>query len=133
MKIVSRIPIILLIAISIPFSSCKNTMTPGIDQVVFPATGTVSYGTVQQLFNVGCQSSGCHNSTDKGGGLDLSYYDSWLTDSHPDIIIAKDTTSSRLVLYMEGHFYHDPSLPSVLTPNQIQGVKRWIMQGAGPK
>ncbi len=131
MKIVSRITITLIIALSIPFTSCKNTMTPGIDQVVFPATGAVSYGTVQQLFNVACLSSGCHNQTDDAGGLYLTYYDSWLNDPHAGVIIPKDTTTGIMIQYLDGQGVHDPPLPLVLTPNQIQGIKRWIMQGAG--
>ncbi len=131
MKITTGVILASAAAITIQLSSCKNTMTPGIDQVVFPATGHVSYGTVQQLFNVACLGSGCHNSQDKAGTLDLSYYDSWVNDTHGDVVIANDTTSSRLVLYIEGRFFHDPPLPAVLNPNQVQGIKRWIMQGAG--
>jgi Planctomycete cytochrome C len=131
MKTISALAFTSIAVLSILLSSCKNTMTPGLDQVTFPNTGQVSYGTVQQLFSVGCNYVGCHNHEDQAGGLDLTYYDSWLTDPHGSIIISKDTTGSRLVQYIEGKAYHDPALPSALTPNQIQGLKRWIMQGAG--
>lgn len=119
-----------IIVASIELSSCKNTLTPGISNIVFPDTGSVHYPLVQQLFNYSCNYSGCHDHADQAGGLDLSYYDSWITD--PGVIIPGDTAHSTLVLYIEGTYYHDPSLVSVLTPNQIEGLKRWIEEGAPP-
>lgn len=130
MRIIGLLVVAFTFTFSILLSSCKNTMTPGLDQVVFPDTGHVSYGTVQQLFNVGCIYSGCHNQSDQAGGLDLTYYNSWITDA--GVIIPRDTTSSKLIQYVEGRSIHDPDLLTTLTPNQIKGLKRWIMQGAGP-
>ncbi len=129
MKIIGLLVVAFTVTFCISISSCKNTMTPGLDQVVFPDTGHISYVMVQQLFNVGCIYSGCHNQTDQAGGLDLTYYDSWLKDA--GVIIPRDTTSSKLIQYVEGRYYHEPDLLTALTPNQIMGLKRWIMQGAG--
>ncbi len=75
MKKVFVISIVLIPFLSLALSACKNTLTPGIDQIVFPTSGTVSYKTyVQPLFNVACNYSGCHDAADAEGGLDLTSY-----------------------------------------------------------
>lgn len=130
MKRISVVSIVLAITLTWGLSSCKNTLTPGIDQVVFPDTGTVSYQKyVQPLFNLACLNSGCHDGGPTSNNLILTDYIS-ATTSAPGVIIPKDTTSSLLIQYVEGRYPHDPLLVAVLTPNQIQGLKKWILQGA---
>lgn len=64
------------------------------------------------------------------GNLNLT---SWIstTTSVPGLIIAGDTTHSTFVQWIEGKYSHDDSpLLSILTPNQVQGLKIWIKEGA---
>ncbi len=120
--------IIILIVFAI--SSCKNALSPTAPQIVFPTTGTVHYTLVQELFTIACDGYGCHNSSDNAGNLDLSGYGTWITD--PGVIIPGDTTHSVMVQIIEGKLSHAPGplISIILTPNQIQGLKTWIEQGA---
>lgn len=117
------------IILSLNWSACKNTMTPGVGQIVFPTSGVVSYNKyVQPLFNIACNYSGCHDAADAAGGLTLT---DWISlKSAPGVVFPNDTTSGTLIQTIEGKLPHDPVLPGYLTPNQIQGLKAWIMQGA---
>jgi hypothetical protein len=115
---------------SVALSSCKNTMTPGLDQVVFPDTGTVNYNNyVQRLFNVACNYSGCHDAADQEGGLDLTNYFSMI-NSIPSPVIPRDSTSSILIERVKGLL--QPQMPpnGPLNSNQIHGLARWVQQGA---
>ncbi len=129
MKKVFVISVASIAFLSLALSSCKNTLTPGIDQIVFPTSGVVSYEKyVQPLFNIACNYSGCHDAADAAGGLDLT---DWITlTSTPGVVFKNDTTSGTLVQSIEGKLQHDPFLPGYLTPNQIQGLKAWVIQGA---
>jgi hypothetical protein len=106
-------------------------LTPGINQIVFPDTGTVSYNRyVQPLFNIACNYSGCHDAADQAGGLDLTSYIAMISSS-PSPIISRDTTNSILIQRVEGKGPIMPPDPyPKLNKNQIDGLKRWVMQGA---
>jgi len=132
MKIGATILIGLVIALSIQLSSCKNTLTPGIDQIVFPDTGTVSYnGYVQRLFYIGCNNSGCHDADSKAGGLDLTNYFSMI-NSLPSPVIRGDSTNSLIIKRVKGII--PPLMPppplGAINPNQVHGLARWVQQGA---
>jgi hypothetical protein len=111
------------------FSSCKDSSNSvsALDQIVFPATGISYEKQVQPLFNVGCAGTSCHNSQDQT--LNLTYYGGWKLD--PGVIISGDTTNSRFVWCIEAKTGSSPMPPArPLVENQIQGLKRWIYEGA---
>ncbi|HUI30703.1 MAG TPA: hypothetical protein VLX91_10835 [Candidatus Acidoferrales bacterium] len=119
-------------AFAIALSSCKNTVNTPIGDIVFPASN-VSYSVhVQPLFNVGCIS--CHNDGINGpaeGGLNLTNYISATTSVSGLILTNGDTTHSVFVQWIEGKYIHDDTpFLSVLTLNQIQGLKTWVKEGA---
>ncbi len=130
-KINSVITISAIPILSLVLSACTNSLTTG-QEIVFPSSNVSYSKQVQPLFNLDCVSSGCHNTTDaaQAGGLDLTSYFS-LT-SAPGVVVARDTTSSKLIEYVTGRL--QPVMPpppySQLNPNQIQGLKTWIMEGA---
>ena len=120
-----------IVILSFGLPGCKNTLTPGTSNIVFPASGTVSYNKyVQPFFNVDCNYSGCHDAADAAGGVDLSSYIA-MESSFPIPVRAKDTTNSILIQRIENKGPIMPPAPfSPLNQNQIQGLKAWIMQGA---
>ncbi|HTR82750.1 MAG TPA: hypothetical protein VMM58_14065 [Bacteroidota bacterium] len=110
-------------------SSCKDSSNPisNLDQIVFPDTGISYQKQVQVLFNVGCAYSGCHDASDKT--LNLTVYGGWYSD--PLVIIPKDTSKSRFVWNIEAKPGSAPMPPAKpLSDNQINGLKRWILEGA---
>ena len=130
MKKFSAIVILSTAILAFVLSSCKNTLTPGTSQIVFPASGVSYNKQVQPLFNVECNYSGCHDAADAAGGLDLTSYISMIASS-PSPVITGDTTHSILIEWVESKIGpHDPPFVSILTPNQIQGLKTWVLEGA---
>lgn len=118
-------------AISCAVTSCKNTLdsSTGQTDIVFPSSGVSYFGQVQPLFNLKCNSVGCHNSTDVAGGLDLSNYFTLIR--YPGAVIAKDTVHSVLIQRVTGIGGIMPPSPiPTLNQNQIHGLKVWISEGA---
>ncbi|MFI5251914.1 MAG: hypothetical protein ACHQQQ_05705 [Bacteroidota bacterium] len=112
--------------------SCKDTVSsPDTSGIVFPASN-VSYGkNVEPLFLQACAFSGCHDTESRADQLSLDNYQDAIS-SKPGVIIAKDTTQSRLVWRIEGKYGLAP-MPfqrPALTTNQITGLKKWILEGA---
>ena len=115
------------------WSSCQDQITgPGPSDVVFPDSA-VSYSQhVEVLFQQSCVSGGCHGGSNPGGNLNLerpSYRG--LRDHQPQLIISGDGTNSLLVERLDGRV--QPQMPlrmQPLTQNQINGIKKWINEGA---
>jgi hypothetical protein len=112
--------------------SCRDTSNPvtKIDDIVFPDSNISYDRQVQPLFNVGCALAACHDrATDQNKNLDLtSFAGVW---ANFGVVVAGDTSNSRLVWSIEGRPGTVPMPPSKpLTQNQIRGLKRWIFEGA---
>jgi hypothetical protein len=130
MKYLYLIPAIALFALSLSLSSCKNTLDSptGQSDIVFPDSNVSYSKQVQPLFNIECNYSGCHDSQTASGSLDLTDYFSLI--NAPGVVIAKDTVHSILIQRIEGKGPTMPPSPaSPLTPNQIKGLKTWVMEG----
>ena len=117
-------------------SSCKdtsNSLSP-LGDIVFPATNISYEKLVQPLFNIGCATTSCHDNASQKGNLDLSSY--YGVISAPGVVSRTgnpvyDTTNSRFIWCIEakpGSPFMPPARP--LVQNQIQGLKRWIYEGA---
>ncbi|MGB2867161.1 MAG: c-type cytochrome domain-containing protein [Bacteroidota bacterium] len=113
--------------------SCQDNVTgPGPSDVVFPDSA-VSYSQhVEVLFQQSCVSVGCHGGSNPGGNLNLerpSYRS--LRDHQPQLIISGDGANSLLIERLDGRV--QPQMPlrmQPLTQNQINGIKKWVNNGA---
>ncbi|MGC8594419.1 MAG: c-type cytochrome domain-containing protein [Candidatus Kryptoniota bacterium] len=121
----------LLSIVAFVYVSCKNTVSGpnGQTSIVFPPSNVSYIKYVQPLFNIDCNYSGCHDSGTRAGGLDLTDYNSAM--SVPGVIVPGNSKNSILVQRITGALpiMPPPPLPT-LTPNQIQGIKTWIDEGA---
>ena len=111
---------------------CKDSGTGNdLNEIVFPASNVSYAGQVEPLFLRGCAYSGCHDSQTIAAGLDLETYEQAIF-SKPGVIIAGDTTNSRLIWSVTGK-NNVPIMPLTRPPlnaNQVAGLKRWILEGA---
>jgi hypothetical protein len=117
--------------------SCKDAITGGRSNVVFPDSG-VSYGRqVEPLFLQSCAYSGCHGAdTFEANGFSLDSYAN--ATYKPGIIIpcrrnqACNPENSILVQSIEGinGLQRMPTQGTPLNQNQINGIKTWIREGA---
>jgi len=125
--------IIILVCFLLSCKDTSNSLSP-LGNIVFPATGISYEKQVQPLFNIGCATTSCHDNSSRGGNLDLSSY--YGTISDPGVVERTgnhvfDTTNSRLIWCIEaklGSPFMPPTRP--LVQNQIEGLKRWIYEGA---
>lgn len=120
-----------LFILSLISPSCKDqTTNNGTSNIVFPDSNISFTKHVEPLFIQTC--IGCHNSTQALASLDLET-DMWhaLRDHQPQIVIPGQGSISPLVLCLEGKGGL-PQMPpkQPLTTNQINGVKKWIDEGA---
>jgi hypothetical protein len=113
--------------------SCKDEGTnSGTSDIVFPDSN-VSYGRqVQPLFDRGCAFSGCHGpDTFDERGYSLDSYQNAI--SRAGVIIPYNPNGSLLIQAVEGRAPNSRRMPpnsEPLTPNQINGLRRWITEGA---
>lgn len=121
---------ILIAFIAIFGLSCKDDVTD-TNNIVFPDSN-ISYGqTVDPLFQSSCAFSGCHDSQTRAGNYSMeSWYD--VVGSDPGVVLAGDTVNSRLVWRIEGknNLVRMPLDRPPLNTNQINGLKKWIKEGA---
>jgi hypothetical protein len=127
---------IILLVLSALFAGlpgCKDQVTdPNTNPIVFPDAG-VSYSKhVEALFQQRCALSGCHSSGAAAAGLALTMpsYSS-LMNHQPELVTPGASNNSLLVQRIDGRFAPQMPLNSqALTANQINGIKKWIDEGA---
>ncbi len=88
---------------------------------------------VSPLLQQTCVAAGCHGGSQPAANLNLEYNVCWhsLIDYLPPIVLVKNGNNSPLVMYLDGRLA--PQMPrgsQPLTKNQINGVKKWIDEGA---
>ncbi len=124
--------IIIILSAIVILSSCKDE-EPDDCNIVFPDTGTVRYSThVQPLFDCSCAFVGCHGAdTKEARGFSLDDYDNFMTGAPRQVIYRGNPDASPLILRVEGRLgaRMPPDRPP-LNQNQINGLRRWIAQGA---
>lgn len=111
--------------------SCKDEIT-STEDIVFPASN-VSYSKhVSVLFQQKCALGQCHAGSDPKGGLNLeppSYNN--LMNHIPRLVTSGQSNNSLLVQRLDGRI--QPRMPYGRDPindNQLNGIKKWIDEGA---
>ena len=115
--------------------SCKeDTTQTETNVIVFPDSNVSYLRHVQPYFDRGCggQSSQCHGAEtfDQHGGFSLDSYED--ATHRIDIIVPGAPEASLLVKRMEGSAQPKMPPPNFPPPNsnQLNGIKRWIKEGA---
>jgi hypothetical protein len=115
--------------------SCKDqTNQSRASDIIFPDSLVSFSKQVEPLFQQTCVAGGCHGGSQPAANLNLEY-DVWhsLINYLPPIVLPKNGNNSPLVMYIDGRITPQMPLQSPpLTKNQINGVKKWIDEGAKP-
>ncbi len=122
---------ILGLIIIFEFISCKDTQTEVTKEIVFPDSNVSFSKHVEPLFQQRCAQASCHGGNNPQADLNLEYNSYSSIRNKPGLVIGGDANGSRLTQRLEGKLPQmpPPKFPQ-LTTNQIQGVKKWINEGA---
>jgi hypothetical protein len=123
------ISIIFLMIIS--YTGCKDQITGAdIDKRVIPDSNVSYASDLQPVFEVKCNSAGCHEDASRAGGLSLTSCANAKAD--PSIVFPGEPDNSRMVWAVEGigNYPMPPIGYPPLTANQIKGIRTWIKEGA---
>lgn len=118
--------------ISLPiYYGCDDTITnEQLDNVDIPDENVSYNDHILPLMMGKCAYSHCHSDEMRAGGLSLTSYIATTADY--TIVTPYNPDNSRLVWAIEGTgVYPMPPIGyPVFTPDQIQGVRTWIEEGA---
>lgn len=107
--------------------SCSTSITSP-SEIIFPDSNVSYRNHVQPLFNLTCATAGCHDNSSRAGALALTSYNELM--SATGVVIPKNPESSKLIQVFDGRKYHPQAGINQVNGNQIQGLKKWIMEGA---
>ncbi|HVN47906.1 MAG TPA: hypothetical protein VMU30_03695 [Bacteroidota bacterium] len=114
-------------------SSCKDQGNNNFQSnIVFPDTGHISFTIyVQPLFQQTCVAAQCHGGSNPVDGLDLTApcWDA-IHDYKAGVLVGSNSLLYKRIAGI-GYTRMPPQNYPALTTNQINGVKRWLDQGAG--
>jgi len=84
---------------------------------------------IYPVLNIKCNNAGCHDDQTRAGGISLTTWANVVAD--PTVVFPGEPQNSRLVWSIEGINYPMPPVGyPTLTKNQIEGIKKWIEEGA---
>lgn len=112
----------------IGLSACGDDLLTDPKQIVFPDSNISYQRYVQPLFNLSCTYSGCHSSESRAGNLALTTYMEFIDE--PGLIIVGNPESSVLVQVLDNKLPHTATFQDRITRNHIDGIKKWIQEGA---
>ncbi|HCY77813.1 MAG TPA: hypothetical protein DHV28_18035 [Ignavibacteriales bacterium] len=128
MKLLSLITISLIVLIA-----CDDTLTvQDIDNKIIPSSNVSFADHIYPVLQVKCAFSGCHSSVNPGAGLDLTSWSGVTAD--PTIVFPGEPDLSKLIWAIEGNKPPIQPMPPIgyrsFTQNQVQGMRKWIEEGA---
>ncbi len=120
---------LLLITIVMLNYGCDNTTSSGDSNIVFPSEKIDYIQHVQPFLKFNCGYSGCHSSFTKAAGLSVDDYFSVM--SYMGLVIPLQPDASTIVQILENKLPHSVFFyRGNITQNQIQGLRKWIEEGA---
>lgn len=110
--------------------SCNSSTDPNFTDLDFPEEGEISYiSHVDPFLRVRCAYAGCHSTTHKAGGMDLTNWFSIM--AIPGFVNTDNVESSLFLQVANGNNPHLLNLMLIrVRENQVNGIRRWIEQGA---
>ncbi len=135
------IPLSVLLLLTVFSYACKDNGTnPQDKEFVLPDSNLTYTDDVGPMLIAKCGSnSGCHNPSDKAGGLDITNYTEivthWVTGEFgaEKLVVPGSGSTSFLYRVLLDNLLETPRMPlngPFLNSNNINGVKVWIDEGA---
>jgi len=120
---------IIFVLFSIILISCESSTTSGTTNITFPPENIDYIQHVQPFLKYNCGYSGCHSSFTRAAGLSVDDYFSVM--SYIGFVVPMQPDASTLVQILENKLPHSVFFyRGNITQNQIQGIRKWIEEGA---
>lgn len=123
--------IIAFLIIFLMLSCNKNTTAP--ENFNFPDSNLSFSRDIHPIFRDNCILSGCHESVNPAGELDLETMAPTFNSVNGPVVYPLDADHSILYLLLNGEYNGISRMPlnrGPLAPKQIQAIKTWINEGA---
>ncbi|MCX6155917.1 MAG: hypothetical protein NT007_17355 [Candidatus Kapabacteria bacterium] len=98
--------------------------------IVFPDSNVSWTYHVQPFIKMTCATVGCHSTQSQAAGIVLDDYMMLFSGSALGMVVPNDPEASRLVQYLEFKVVHNGSIYWKFDSQQLNGVKKWISEGA---
>lgn len=112
--------------------ACDRTITDPAE-IVIPSSNVSFERHLLPVFNLTCNSAGCHSTDSRAGGVALTSYFEVVFNA-PGLVVAKNPDRSVLMRVIDfnsvTHLPHRQSFQTRITQNHIDGVRTWIREGA---
>ena len=129
-KILYNILFIASFGIILFSQACDDTLNQ-IDDIILPTQDVSFNDDLLQVFEAKCNTSGCHNSQFRAGGVSLSSC-AEATES-PLVVFPYEPDNSTLIWAIEGQSGASQMPPlgyAALTENQRKAIRAWVDEGA---
>lgn len=111
------------------FISCTNSVNSG-DQIFIPDTNISFQNHILPVLRRTCGLSYCHGEISPMGNVQITDYVTLMNSYNGALVIPYNPNGSVLVQIIEYKLPHNPFLQWNLTSNQINGIRKWILEGA---
>lgn len=120
-----------LVFFSFIFYACDDTFVQSdIDNLIIPETGVSFAEHIFPVLNAKCTFSGCHEDQTRAGNYSVTTWANVVAD--PQIVFPYFPQNSKLIWAIEwtGSTQMPPVGYPYLTRNHINGITRWVIEGA---
>ena len=134
MKISKKYFLTFILLIGLTFYSCDDTLTvQNVDDKDIPSSNVSFADHIYPVLQVKCAFSGCHAQPNPADGIDLSTWSGVTAD--PNIVFPFEPDLSRLVWTIDPSVSGVSKMPPIgyarpITLDQLEGIKKWIAEGA---
>ncbi|OGU18163.1 MAG: hypothetical protein A2X61_02285 [Ignavibacteria bacterium GWB2_35_12] len=99
--------------------------------IIFPDSLVSYISNVEPFMRVKCAYSGCHSDPPYNSASTMTNYFSLFSTDNLGLVIAKKPDNSVLIQILDGRLPHNPYFQEgYITQNQINGMRKWIEEGA---
>lgn len=117
-----------LIAVGYLQAGCTGNTATQPQEIIFPDQDVSYQAHTDPFLTLACGQ--CHGTSNAAGDIVLTTYNGLLF-SRPNLVVPGKADESLLNQVLEQVIGHPVGNISVISENQVQGVRTWVEEGAG--
>lgn len=108
-------------------AACTNSTVTESQEIVFPESNVSYRNHVDPFLTLACGQ--CHGTINPAGDIVLTTYDGLLF-SRPNLVVPGKPDESLLIQVLELVLNHPVGNLAGIPPNQVNGMRTWVEEGA---